>query len=733
MKFRFINPMQFSRMTAKWFQILRVKSLILFFIVFIPFTSFSFGGNDHLDSLWKTYNDRTLHDSIRHWALADLAWEYCYINPDSARIFSRMQLRYQKKSNGGNKLKTDAINTIGNSFMVQGNYDSALVYFFRNEKIQKSFKLKTGLIATYTNIADVYRNQAKYHLAFQYANKALKTADEMGKKEVDKARLYNNIGAIHYENEDYTLALEQYAKAAELFKVDNSERELANVYNNMGMTYSDVKNFKKAFHFAFRSLHLRKKMGDSIQIANSFQQIAGIHHDFGSADSAFYYANLSIEMNRRTNSIDGLAGSLAAGGNYALVIGKSDIALKWCDEAYSISTEHDIPSYLKNACDCLYGAYKKKGNDALALKYFEEGENIEETNDDKENMRRITKLSMQYKHDREMMEDSLQNAQMKKVQDAEISAQKAQLKQEETLRYSLYGGLFLVVLFGIFMYNRFTVTRRQKIIIETQKHEVEQQKELVEEKNKEILDSINYAKRLQEAILPPMKLIKEYLNDSFILYKPKDIVAGDFYFMEPVKNKIIFAAADCTGHGVPGAMVSVVCANAMNRAVKEFSISDPGKILDKVRELILETFEKSESEVKDGMDISLCVLDFDTKIIHWSGANNPIWIVRNGENVIEEIKPDKQPVGKTSDPKPFKTHEIKLYGGDRLYLFTDGFEDQFGGEKGKKFKSSKMKELFLSIRNENMEVQRSLIYDSFEKWKGDLEQVDDVCIIGIRI
>ncbi|MGE0567269.1 MAG: PP2C family protein-serine/threonine phosphatase [Bacteroidia bacterium] len=256
----------------------------------------------------------------------------------------------------------------------------------------------------------------------------------------------------------------------------------------------------------------------------------------------------------------------------------------------------------------------------------------------------------------------------------------------------------------------------------------------LEEKNKEITDSINYAKRIQSAILPPQKLIKEYLPNSFVLYKPKDIVAGDFYWMESVGDSILFAAADCTGHGVPGAMVSVVCNNGLNRAVREFGLTEPGKILDKTRELIIQEFEKSEEDVKDGMDISLCSLSIRTRTLKWAGANNPIWIFRKESDIkLIEIKPDKQPIGKYAEPKPFTTHSIELEKGDVVYVFTDGYQDQFGGEKGKKFKASKMKELLLSLYDNSMEEQRQVIDNSFESWKGNLEQVDDVCVIGVRI
>ena len=206
------------------------------------------------------------------------------------------------------------------------------------------------------------------------------------------------------------------------------------------------------------------------------------------------------------------------------------------------------------------------------------------------------------------------------------------------------------------------------IRVRSAKKQVEEQKHIVEEKNREITDSISYAKRLQNAILPTEEVIQAALKESFVLYLPKDIVAGDFYWLEKVQGKVLFAVADCTGHGVPGAMVSVVCNNALNRAVREFNLIDPGKILDKVTDLVIETFEKSTEEVKDGMDISLCVYDLENKIVHFAGANNGIYHVSNGE--LHEIRPNKQPVGKYADRQPFETKVISFQDGDIFHRWV---------------------------------------------------------------
>ncbi|MBK6951989.1 MAG: SpoIIE family protein phosphatase [Crocinitomicaceae bacterium] len=223
------------------------------------------------------------------------------------------------------------------------------------------------------------------------------------------------------------------------------------------------------------------------------------------------------------------------------------------------------------------------------------------------------------------------------------------------------------------------------------------------------------------------------MSDSFILYKPKDIVAGDFYWLEKSSDQILIAACDCTGHGVPGAMVSVICNNALNRSVREFGLKEPGKILDKTREIVIAEFEKSEDEVKDGMDISLCSLSLSALTLYWSGANNPLWILRKDSSVIEEIKADKQPIGKYEAAKSFTTHQKKLDKGDQIYLITDGYQDQFGGDKGKKFKAAELKNLLISISKETMESQKKRLMKLSRTGKESSSRIDDVCIIGIRV
>jgi serine phosphatase RsbU (regulator of sigma subunit) len=257
------------------------------------------------------------------------------------------------------------------------------------------------------------------------------------------------------------------------------------------------------------------------------------------------------------------------------------------------------------------------------------------------------------------------------------------------------------------------------------------QMQIVEEKNREITDSIEYALRIQTAILPPQKIIKQYLEKSFILYKPKDIVAGDFYWMENIGDLVLFAACDCTGHGVPGAMVSVVCHNALNRAVREFGLIQPAAILDKSAEIVLENFSKSEEEIQDGMDISICALNTKTKTLEWAGANNSLLLINTGQ--LTETKADKQCIGYNDNVKPFTNHNFNLQPDTSIYLFTDGFADQFGGQPERKLTKNRFRELLLSIQHFPIQQQANELNNFITNYKKEIEQTDDILVIGVRV
>jgi serine phosphatase RsbU (regulator of sigma subunit) len=292
--------------------------------------------------------------------------------------------------------------------------------------------------------------------------------------------------------------------------------------------------------------------------------------------------------------------------------------------------------------------------------------------------------------------------------------------------------IIVVVLLGI-IFNRLNITKKQKQVIEEQKLVVEASKSQLEEKNKEVMDSINYAKRIQDALLKAEEHESKHLPPHFILFKPKDIVSGDFYWALEKENHLYLAAADCTGHGVPGALLTMLGNSFLNEINAVDKLLTPAEILNQLRSKIISELKQTgrDGETNDGMDISLMRLNIETNQLQWAGANNSLYMIRQGE--LEEIKPDKQPIGYNHKMVDFTNHSFEINQGDYICIFTDGFADQFGGPKGKKYKYNTFKNKLLEIYQNPMNEQKQLLAKEFELWKGNLQQVDDICVIGIRV
>jgi serine phosphatase RsbU (regulator of sigma subunit) len=305
-------------------------------------------------------------------------------------------------------------------------------------------------------------------------------------------------------------------------------------------------------------------------------------------------------------------------------------------KSLTISEDIGYPYNISQASSLLSEVYEKQGKGMQALEMYKLYIEMHDSVYNQDIQKAATQQEFKYAYEKQKAIDSAKY-------DKQLAIRKEEKEKQQILVWAIAVGLALVVFFLIIVFNKLKATRKQKALIEQQKEVVEQQKEVVEsahheleEKNQEILDSILYAKRIQSAILPPLKLVKEYLKESFILYKPKDVVAGDFYWMEQKNGRVLFAAADCTGHGVPGAMVSVVCNNALNRSVREHGLTIPGEILDKTREIVVQEFQKSEEDVKDGMDIALCSIEGN--ILQYAGAHNPLWIIRNDDVCVIGVR-----------------------------------------------------------------------------------------------
>jgi serine phosphatase RsbU (regulator of sigma subunit) len=725
-----------------------IRLLFLLLLSGVP----SFGMTQNKVSQWTDFNNPKKADSVRFKAIDDFIWDhYLFENPDSALYFSKVAYSFSLQTKNI-YLQAVAMNTKGTIYYVKDDFANAVKYYLISLKKYQVAKDELGLGSIYNNLGNIYKEQGDLAKAVDYYRLSLKIAEKL-KDYPGVASSFNNIGILYAKQDKYDKAVVYYKKSIRIRKKINDRNGLSAPLNNIGNVLESKKDYIGAIRYYTRSLLIDRECKNDLGEITSMGNIAGVYTALILTDRSQNkilleeYYQKSFDLSSKIISYEGKLGNntiiLTAYMNLAILLDyrkEPARSIVFSKKALKLAEKIGSVGYIRDAADLLYQSFKKRGDCHESLAMFELATKMKDSVLSIENTDEIIHQEYKYEYDKQVAKDSV-------IQLHEKQLTAAKFQNEKTQRFALYGGLSLVLIFAGFLLNRYKIVYRQKEIITSKEQEAQRQKKLLEVKNKEITDSINYAKRIQAAILPAPKIVKEYLKESFILYKPRDIVAGDFYWMEQIEGGLIFAAADCTGHGVPGAMVSVVCHNALNRCVREYGLDNPGVILDTARDLIISEFEKSDDEMKDGMDISLCSLTYEktpenksegrtSKIfLKWAGANNPLWILRN--NTLIEYKGDKQPIGLYLDPKPFICHTIELHENDLIYIFTDGYQDQFGGPKngsaGKKFKSSRMKDLFLSIAEKSMEDQRAVIDATFEAWKGELEQVDDVCVIGVRV
>lgn len=654
------------------------------------------------------------------WILREGYW-------DSIAVDCRSFLKYSKQHHAAEVLVfkerlAAALMSIAYVKSNSGYADDAIKLYQETLIIQTELDDKDGIATILNNLANIYDDKGDIPKALEFYQNSMEIRVEIGDLS-GVASTLNNLAYLYTKLEEYDMAIANFTESLEMSKELEDDRYVSLALNNLGYVYQKQGDLVKSEKYHQESLAMRIKIDDLKGIAMSNNMLGMVAKDNLEYNKALDFFKVSLKIYSDNNSVKGVGTTLSNMGETYILKGNYAEANNCIQQSLDIATELGYPLDIQIAAEMLTEINKQKGDWKKAIEMYELYILMKDSLKNIENNKLIVKQNLQKEYEKKTLADSLLTAEEKKVTDAEIETHKAQIDQEQTKRYALYGGLTIVILFGVFMFNRFLVSQKKNSLIQ-------EQKEIVQEKNKEILDSINYAKRIQSAILPASDTINAHLKDYFILYKPKDIVAGDFYWLEIKDGKTIFAVADCTGHGVPGAMISVVCNNGLNRSVREHGLTDPGKILDKTREIVIQEFSKSEEEaMADGMDISLCSIEGNK--LQWAGANNPLWIIRKGE--LLETLPNRQPIGNYPFSEPFLTHEITLEKEDRLYLLSDGFQDQFGGVKGKKYKAKNLKSLLIPMSQKPMNEQQKILNTVFEEWRADLEQIDDICILGLKI
>ncbi len=596
------------------------------------------------------------------------------------------------------------------------------------EKLRLSEKEgnKSEIIFALGGISTTYSRMRNNKKALEYELKKLKLIQENAKDSIEVAWEYTNVGQMYYNLYDHKSANLFYLKSYKILGDKIEDRKKIMQLFLIARSFNEMKDNAKAREYFFKALGIADQLKSPQIMGVINSEIGQTYFYEKNYAKALEYKLKGLELIKYKTDGDAFLPFLTTGQVY-LALKQYDLAEKNVLNANKIAEDRKDFHNQKAVAKLMTDIYKGKGNIAKANEFSILYYQLKDSMDRAANAEEMLYKELNYENEKK-------ETYLKAEQEKQNSIHIKEKEKQQIVTYAISAGLILMGGFAVFVIISLRKSRKANKIIEQQKH-------LVEEKHKEITDSINYAERIQRSFLATKELLDTNLKDHFVFFQPKDVVSGDFYWATKLSNgNFALVTADSTGHGVPGAIMSILNISCLENSVKD-GILHPSEILNHTRISIIDRLKKDGSEQggKDGMDASLICFDFKNSKFTYSAANNPIWVIRPSKGSASapeliELHPDKMPVGKHDrDFVPFTQHEFELQKGDMVYALTDGMPDQFGGPKGKKFMYKKLKEYLVSISTDTMDTQKQKLRETFQIWKGDLEQVDDVCLIGIKI
>ncbi|MFO0357419.1 MAG: tetratricopeptide repeat protein [Sphingobacteriaceae bacterium] len=681
---------------------------------------FAFKGRDSLERKYKLTNDHVQKGLIGAELIKSFTPNYDSIELKGNELVGDFALQ---KNKFGQMISYFTLCRSGVEF---AKYEVSRMYAKKAIAIANQINNDTIEARTWLSVGFSYYSQGDFQMGIGSYIKAIPICEKQPHNIAYQkvlASAYNGLGLCFSVKPfpNYDKALDYYLKALKIDEATNNTRDWGLVLIRLGILYTATKDYVKAEKYLNEALAFAERSKMAVLQKWAIESVASLQkqkHEYTNALKSYVR---SLQISKKANEVPGIISSYINISETYFGLNEHKMALIYTDSAYKLCEINKIyePMFKVNALRS--DIYKAKGEFENALLFYKKSVALKDSLFTERSNNNIQELETRYKtqdQEKELIE---------KTAALKIQIEKSE-KQAAQRNFFIVGILLLLIIIA-FVYWQYVQKNKANAIIRSQKL-------LVESKNKDITDSIKYAKKIQEAILPPEDLRTQLFPDSFVFYQPKDIVSGDFYWYTQKNNKKIFAAVDCTGHGVPGAFMSMIGNAYLNEIVNEKGVTKTSEILDMLKERVVESLKQSGNENKDGMDIALIAIDETNGTVEFSGANNPCWIINKNELV--ELKGDSQPIGyHLGILKPFTAQQLKISKGDSVYIFTDGYADQFGGANkylgGKKFKNRQLKELFLKVNDKGLNEQCEIIKNTFENWKGELEQVDDVCIIGIRL
>ncbi|HCX99249.1 MAG TPA: hypothetical protein DG754_03835 [Bacteroidales bacterium] len=673
---------------------------------------------------------------------------------DSALVFMNAALKIRYEENATLEVAL-AYARIGRLYFDIGDFQNSIKNHQKEIEIKESLNDLSGLAIAYYNLGRIHRTIGNYQLALEQYQKSLSTFERLNNRTY-AARVSSEIGLVYGSLERSTLAVKDneinYNKALEFhraaLKIHKEEENLpliAESLNNIANSYSRLAinefvskygefwedslhklpaneilaKFSNAFEYYNEALAIFEKTEETSEIVNVNNNLGSHYIYTRNWQKSRQKLNKALTLARQINSQQEIALALFNFGELFFRQNNLEYAEQYLIQSLNITKELGVKNAVMHTHQRLAKVYEQKGNLPKALSHHKSFNLIKDELFSEQSQKIITEMQTKYETEKKEQELMLMRNQ--------DELQKSVIQRQRLTLAITIGGLIVILVFAVLLINMVRQKQNANRILK-------EKNKLISHQKQEITDSIQYASRIQNAILPPPNVLKETLKEHFVLFLPRDIVSGDFYWFTKRQNKMILVAADCTGHGVPGAFMSMLGISSLYEIVNKEGTMQPAQILNLLRDFVKQTLSQTgkQDEQKDGMDISLCMLDTENMKLEWAGAYNPLLLIRNRE--IIEYKADKMPVGiHITDHKPFTNHVIDIKPDDRFYMYSDGFPDQFGGKDGRKYMSKRFKQFLLEIHQKPMAEQKEILHQEHLNWRDDSEQIDDIVIFGVRV
>jgi tetratricopeptide (TPR) repeat protein len=702
---------------------------------------------------------------------------------DQAISYSQRSIQISQQIN---ELKSEgtAYYNLGNSYYNQNDFDKALEYHKKSLEIRQKQGDNTLIASSLNRLGIIANNKQEFKLAEEYYLQVL----AIRKQENDlygEGIVLNNLGNTYSQLGNIELAIANYKEAYEIFKGLDYKQGIASTLNGMGVIYNQWKYYPRALEVYKESIGIFEDLGDQVQAANTLMNVGSIYNymisdtlakiygyywsdsvylkklrlNFDLATNAIKYHNLSLEKRKQINDIRGIGASLAnLGATYSAIgdykkarqyfeqwlsiadeiqdkeqqitiyislgqlyrnEGKYDNAIDFFNTALISAREIKMKSHLQTISDKLSEVYELKGDYKQALIYYKDYSELKDSIMTQDGQKLISEMQVKYETDAKEKENQL----LRKDQ----VINESRLRQQRFAIYTFIFVILAVIVFVIMLIRQNNQKKKANL-------ELAKKNALITEQKKEITDSIQYASRIQNAILPPTEYIDQLLPEHFIIYRPRDIVSGDYYWITENGPKVYIMAADCTGHGVPGAFMSMLGVAFLNEIVSKHAEIPANILLNELRKQVITSLHQTgrEGENQDGMDVALYIIDKDEMNLEFSGANNSLFIFRGDELI--ELKADKMPIGiHRLANNSFTNYKIDIRKDDMIYAFSDGYPDQFGGPDGKKLMIKSLKKHLQDVHYKPLSEQKIYLEKVLDKWMGNTHQIDDILVMGVRV